>query len=104
MKNVLIGGGILAVLVGVLYLIFPVQLTIFGGMIRTAILGADEPAGTTQTTTNPDYKSPEAGAGAAPHPINPDFARLNLERLARGPASVRFAIPSSAVSTSKPSR
>ena len=78
MKKLLIGGGVLAVVVAVLYLIFPVQLTLFGGMIRSAILGADEPAGTAQTTTNPDFKSPEITVGPATHPINPDFARLNL--------------------------
>jgi len=78
MKKLLIGAGALAVVVALLYFVFPAQFTIFGGLVRSAILGADEPAGTTQTETNPDFKSPATGVSPATHPINPDFARLNL--------------------------
>lgn len=80
MKKVLIGAGALAVVAGVLYLLFPVQVTVLGGLVLSAIRSADAPEGTTQTETNPALKQPDANVVALPTAttINPYFARLNL--------------------------
>jgi alcohol dehydrogenase (cytochrome c) len=67
-KKVLLIGGSLAVLGavtgGALYLIYPVQVSIIGGLARNFII-AKRAAGTTVTELNPAYKPPEATAPMA---------------------------------------
>jgi alcohol dehydrogenase (cytochrome c) len=76
-KKILLIGGSLAVLGavtgGALYLIYPVQVSIIGGLVRNHFV-ASTPAGTIVTELNPAYKpaeaatSPAAAEAAAPLP------------------------------------
>ncbi len=80
MKKVLIGAGVLAVVVGVLYLLFPVQAHDFWrvGPQRHSKRGC---AGRYDTDRNESgLQEPDANVVALPSAttINPDFARLNL--------------------------
>jgi len=66
-KKILLIGGSLAVLGavtgGALYLIYPVQVSIIGGLVRNYFI-AQTPAGTAATELNPAYKATEAAAAA----------------------------------------
>jgi alcohol dehydrogenase (cytochrome c) len=69
MKRLLLFVGALVVLGGViggiLYLLFPVQMSTIGGLTRNYILSLGAPAGTAATESNPAYKAPAAMASAA---------------------------------------
>jgi hypothetical protein len=55
-------GGVIG---GILYLLFPAQMSTIGGHTRNDVLSLGAPAGTTATESNPAYKAPEAGASVA---------------------------------------
>jgi len=83
-KKLLLIGGALAVIGGAtggaLYLLYPVQVSIVGGLVRNYFI-AKTPAGTIVTELNPAYKPAEAAAplpgaetAAAPSAANPAVA------------------------------
>jgi alcohol dehydrogenase (cytochrome c) len=80
MKKLLIGAVALAVVGAALFLAFPVQMMIYGGLARSFLLNVDAPPGTTQTSTNPEFKSPapDIPADVGDGKLNPLFAHLDL--------------------------
>jgi alcohol dehydrogenase (cytochrome c) len=69
MKRLLLIVGALVVLGGaiggILYLVFPVQMSTMGGLMRNYVLSLSAPVGTTTTETNPAYKEPSASSASA---------------------------------------
>ena len=54
------------VIVGILYVTFPVQVTTYGGMVLNYLKTLSTPAGTLSTEANPAYKGAVASAPATP--------------------------------------
>ena len=85
-----VAGGALA---GILFAVFPVQMTTYGGMARNYLLTLSMPAGTVSTETNPAYQS-VASAASAPPPADapwPNAAVGDWPSYNRTPSSQRYS-------------
>ena len=81
MKRLLVVFGVLVVIGAGLYLAFPVQLTIIGGLARSYILNLGAPAGTSHTTINPDFErlNLQAEDGKVITESNPQFKGADVD-------------------------
>jgi len=102
-KKLLLIGGALAVIGaasgGALYLLYPVQVSIIGGLARNYFI-AKTPAGTTVTELNPAYRATEAAAAS---PATDAAASQPTTEAATAPAGTTAPLVKAAVTTDWPS-
>src|SRR6476619_3349986 len=82
-----------AVIGGVLYVTFPVQMTTYGGMGLNFLKTLSTPAGTLTVETNPAYKAPDAAVPSPPlaDAAWPNAAPGDWPSYNRTPTSQRFS-------------